>query len=72
MNKLKLDDIINAIEFHSDEWQSFIDLKNNKVCIISDETLSIASVICSKVGVFKISSLNYRPSIFGLNASLRG
>lgn len=42
MNNLKLADIIDAIEFHSDEHHAFIDVKNNMVCILSDSALSYA------------------------------
>ena len=42
MNKIKLSDLIEAIEFHSDEHHSFIDLKNNQMCFFSDSALSCA------------------------------
>lgn len=42
MNKLKLADIIDAIEFHSDEHRAFFDVKNSRVCIISDSALAYA------------------------------
>ncbi|MFC3909058.1 UPF0158 family protein [Legionella dresdenensis] len=42
MNKVKLSDIINALEFQFDESSSFIDKRTNEVCVISDEELSYA------------------------------
>jgi hypothetical protein len=42
MNKLKLANIIDAIEFHSDEHHAFIDVKNHTVCILSESALSYA------------------------------
>ncbi|MDP3706180.1 MAG: UPF0158 family protein [Legionellaceae bacterium] len=42
MNKLKLSDLVDALECYFDEHRSFIDLKNNIVCLISDSALSCA------------------------------
>lgn len=42
INKLKLADIVDALEFHSDEHHAFIDIKNSTVCILSDSALSYA------------------------------
>ncbi len=42
MIKIKLTDLIDAIEFHSDESQSFINLKSGEICLISAEELHSA------------------------------
>ena len=42
MNKVNLNDIIDAVEFQSDENYSYIDKRTNTVCLISQEALSLA------------------------------
>lgn len=42
MNKVNLSDLINAVEFHSDENFSYLDKRTNTVCLISQEALSLA------------------------------
>lgn len=42
MNKIKLNDIIDAVQFHSDEFFSYIDKRTNTVCLISQEAFSLA------------------------------
>lgn len=42
MTKIKLSDLIDALQFQSEEYHSFIDLRNNTVCIISDIAISYA------------------------------
>lgn len=42
MITVKLADLIDAIEFHSDELQSFIHLKSGEICLISEGAISIA------------------------------
>ncbi len=37
--KVKFDDLMHAIEFHSDMGESFIYLKTGEVCFISDEVV---------------------------------
>lgn len=41
-NNVKLRDLIDTIEFYSEESQSFIDLRANQICIISESALSYA------------------------------
>lgn len=41
MIKVKLVDVIEAIEFHADEMQSFINLKTGEICSITDEAIRI-------------------------------
>lgn len=41
-NNVKLRDLIDAIAFYSEESQSFIDLRTNQICIISESALSSA------------------------------
>jgi len=40
--KVKLSDLVEAIEFHSDEARSFIHLKKGEIYLISDEAIRIA------------------------------
>lgn len=42
MPKVKLADLINAIEFNSELSESFINIKTGDICSISDESLRIA------------------------------
>jgi hypothetical protein len=40
MIKVKLTDLIDAIEFHSDMGESFINLKTGEICFISEEAIN--------------------------------
>ena len=40
--KVKLNDLVDAIEFHSDESKSFIHLKTGEIYLITDEAICIA------------------------------
>lgn len=42
MKKVNLSDILDAVEFQSDENFSYIDKRTNTVCLISQEALSLA------------------------------
>src|SRR3990167_7927988 len=42
MIEIKIRDLIEAIESHSDELQSVIHLKSGKICLISEEAVNIA------------------------------
>lgn len=42
MNKINLSDIIDAVEFQSNEHFSYIDKRTNTVCLISEEAFSLA------------------------------
>src|SRR5947207_1988150 len=42
MKKINLTELLEAIEFHSDELQSFINLKTGEICLISEEANHLA------------------------------
>ena len=42
MTKVKLSEIIDAIEFNSDGVESFINIKTSDICCITDDLMSIA------------------------------
>jgi hypothetical protein len=40
MNKFKLSELIETIQFQSDGLHAFINLKNNSICLLSDSAIS--------------------------------